>query len=257
MTEDAIRCNALSKKFGSKMAVKPLDLSVKKNTIYGFLGSNGAGKSTVIRMLCGVLPPSSGNGTVLGYSLAEQPEQIKQRIGYMSQKFSLYLELTVLENLQFYGAIYGLKKKELAARIQTLLRLTKLEDRISQRAGALSGGWKQLLALCCAMLHEPELLILDEPTAGVDPVSRKIFWDIIHQLKKDDVTVLVTTHYMDEALTCDNIGFMYAGNLLVNGGPKEIMEQYGVKNLDDLFVKLVEQQEQEHASHLKKGDSFE
>lgn len=239
----AIYCEKLKKQFGTKIAVKPLDLAVKRNTVYGLLGSNGAGKSTLIRMLCGVMPPTSGKAEVLDFNVETNAEEIKQRIGYMSQKFSLYLELTVLENLQFYGGIYGLSKKELQLRIDELLQLTALSDRIHERAGNLSGGWKQRLALSCAMLHKPELLVLDEPTAGVDPVSRMIFWDIIHQLKEEDVTVLVSTHYMDEALTCDEIGFMHAGHLIVNGAPNAIIKEYEVRNLDELFVKLVEQQE--------------
>lgn len=239
----AISCKQLKKQFGSKIAVNSLDLTIERNTIYGLLGSNGAGKSTLIRMLCGVLPPTSGSAEVLGFNVETKPEDVKQRIGYMSQRFSLYLELTVLENLKFYGGIYGLPKRELQQRMEELLDVTALSDRIHQRAGTLSGGWKQRLALCCAMLHKPELLILDEPTAGVDPVSRKIFWDIIHQLKKENVTVLVSTHYMDEALTCDEIGFMHAGHLLVNGSPHAIIDEYEVRDLDELFVKLVEQQE--------------
>lgn len=240
---NAIECKQLKKDFGAKTAVEPLDLEIKMNTIYGLLGSNGAGKSTLIRMLCGVLPPTSGKATVLGIDVVSKPEDVKQRIGYMSQRFSLYLELTVLENLNFYGGIYGLSKDELKKRIEELLEITELTDRVNQRAGSLSGGWKQRLALCCAMLHQPQLLILDEPTAGVDPVSRKIFWNIIHKLKKNNVTVLVTTHYMDEALTCDEIGFMYSGQLLVNGTPNSIMKQNEVQNLDELFVKLVQKQE--------------
>ena len=243
MSDMIITSQQLKKKFGSIVAVKPLDLEIKRNTVYGFLGSNGAGKSTVIRMLCGVLPPTSGQAEVLGFDIVQEAEEIKQRIGYMSQRFSLYLEMTVLENLKFYGGIYGLDKESLSLRIKELLEVTELSDRINQRASSLSGGWKQRLALCCAMLHQPELLILDEPTAGVDPVSRKIFWDIIHQLKKEDVSILVTTHYMDEALTCDEIGFMYSGELLVDGTPQSIMDEYEVDNLDKLFVKLVEQEE--------------
>lgn len=239
----AIYCEKLKKQFGTKVAVNPLDLAVKSNTIYGLLGSNGAGKSTLIRMLCGVMPPTSGKAEVLGFNVKTNAEDVKQRIGYMSQRFSLYLELTVLENLKFYGGIYGLSKKELQQRIEKLLEITALSERIHDRAENLSGGWKQRLALCCAMLHKPELLVLDEPTAGVDPVSRKIFWDIIHRLKREDVTVLVSTHYMDEALTCDEIGFMHAGQLIVNGSPYSIIKEYEVNNLDELFVKLVEQQE--------------
>lgn len=243
MSEYAIICEGLTKQFGQIIAVNSINLKIKKGTIYGILGPNGSGKSTLIHMLCGVLPQTSGYGSVLGYDIRKDPEKIKQRIGYMSQKFSLYLELTVLENLQFYGEVYGIKKDKLKERIKHLVEITGLSDRLNQRSGTLSGGWKQRLALCCALLHEPDFLILDEPTAGVDPVSRRIFWDIIQSLREKEVTVLITTHYMDEALICDEIGFIYFGRLLVNGKPNEILKQHHVETLDELFIKLVKQEE--------------
>jgi len=243
LTEFAIHTEKLSKQFGHLLVVNEVSLSIPKGHIYGFLGPNGSGKSTMIRMLCGVLQPTSGVGTVLGYDVNKESESIKQKIGYMSQKFSLYEELTVKENLDFYSGIYGLKGKESKERQNELIELSGLTGRENQRSGSLSGGWKQRLALSCALLHRPELLILDEPTAGVDPVSRRIFWDIITDLGKEGVTVLVTTHYMDEAELCNEIGFIFFGNILIKGKPKQLMEEYKVNNLDDLFINLVEKQE--------------
>jgi ABC-2 type transport system ATP-binding protein len=243
LRELSIQTEGLTKQFGKLLVVNNVNLEVPKGHIYGFLGPNGSGKSTMIRMLCGVLEPSSGVGTVLGFDVKREPESIKQRIGYMSQKFSLYEELTVKENLDFYSGIYGLKGKESKERQKELIELSGLVGRENQRASSLSGGWKQRLALSCALLHKPELLILDEPTAGVDPVSRRIFWDIITQLAKDGVTILVTTHYMDEAELCDEIGFIFFGNILIKGKPAELVEKHHVNNLDDLFIQLVEEQE--------------
>lgn len=244
MSTLAIKTEDLTKQFGKLLVVNQVNLNVPKGSIYGFLGPNGSGKSTMIRMLCGVLEPSSGKGTVLGYDIKDEPESIKQRIGYMSQKFSLYEELTVKENLDFYAGIYGLQGETSKARQKELIELAGLTGRENQRASHLSGGWKQRLALICALLHKPELLVLDEPTAGVDPVSRRIFWEIITQLAKEGITVLVTTHYMDEAELCDEIGFLFFGNLLIKGNPKSLIEEHKVNSLDDLFIKLVEEQEQ-------------
>ncbi|WP_332696320.1 ABC transporter ATP-binding protein [Halalkalibacter lacteus] len=243
MSQLSIKTEGLTKQFGKLLVVNNVNLEVPKGHIYGFLGPNGSGKSTMIRMLCGVLEPTDGVGEVLGYDVKREPESIKQRIGYMSQKFSLYEELTIKENLDFYSGIYGLKRKESRQRQQELIELSGLVGRENQRASSLSGGWKQRLALSCALLHRPELLILDEPTAGVDPVSRRIFWDIIKQLAKDGVTILVTTHYMDEAELCDEIGFIFFGNILIKGKPAELVKKHGVRNLDDLFIQLVEEQE--------------
>ncbi len=239
----AIQCERLTRRFGDRLAVNNLTLSIEKGTIYGFLGPNGSGKSTTIRMLCGLLAPTSGSGTVLGYDLITQSEAIKQRIGYMSQKFSLYEDLTVEENLDFYAGIYGLDSAERKRRKKELLELAGLVGRERQLAGTLSGGWKQRLALSCALLHQPELLILDEPTAGVDPVSRRVFWDVIHRLAKQGITVLVSTHYMDEAQTCDQIGFILHGDLLVNGAPKTLIADMGVDHLEDVFIRLVQDAE--------------
>jgi ABC-2 type transport system ATP-binding protein len=239
----AIQCENLTKRFQDRVAVNNLSLSIKKGSIYGFLGPNGSGKSTTIRMLCGLLVPTSGSGTVLGYDVMTESEAIKQRIGYMSQKFSLYEDLTVEENLDFYAGVYEISGEVLKQRKAELIDMAGLTGREKQLAGSLSGGWKQRLALSCALLHRPELLILDEPTAGVDPVSRRIFWDVIHGLAKEGITVLVTTHYMDEAQTCDWIGFIFYGTLLAQGTPGELIEELGVHNLEDVFITLVQQEE--------------
>lgn len=240
----AISCQNLTKKFQDRVAVNNLTISIPKGAIYGFLGPNGSGKSTTIRMLCGLLVPTSGTGTVLGFDVNKDSEEIKQRIGYMSQKFSLYEDLTVEENLEFYAGIYGITGQQLKQRKQELIEMAGLTGREKQLAGSLSGGWKQRLALSCALLHQPELLILDEPTAGVDPVSRRIFWEVIHELAKQGITVLVSTHYMDEASTCDHIGFIFYGNLLTQGTPKQLMEEMGVPTLEDVFIQLVHDAEE-------------
>ncbi len=239
----AIQCENLTKRFQDRIAVNNLSISIKKGSIYGFLGPNGSGKSTTIRMLCGLLTPTSGTGTVLGFDVMTQSEEIKQRIGYMSQKFSLYEDLTVEENLDFYAGVYQITGEERKRRKAELIEMAGLTGREKQIAGSLSGGWKQRLALSCALLHQPELLILDEPTAGVDPVSRRIFWQVIHGLAEQGITVLVTTHYMDEAQTCDWIGFIFFGNLLAQGTPQELIEGLGVNNLEDVFITLVQQEE--------------
>lgn len=238
-----IRCENLTKVFQERIAVNQISISIQKGTIYGFLGPNGSGKSTTIRMLCGLLVPTSGKGEVLGYDVMTQSEEIKQRIGYMSQKFSLYEDLTVEENLDFYAGIYEINGPELARRRAELIEMAGLNGRERQLAGSLSGGWKQRLALSCALLHQPELLILDEPTAGVDPVSRRIFWDVIHKLARAGMTILVSTHYMDEAQTCDMIGFIFFGTLLAQGTPQELIEHMQVSNLEEVFLGLVEREE--------------
>ncbi|NRR04313.1 ABC transporter ATP-binding protein [Brevibacillus sp. RS1.1] len=244
----AIQCEQLTKRFGDRVAVNSLTLTVPRGSIYGFLGPNGSGKSTTIRMLCGLLTPTTGKGTVLGFDVMTQSEEIKQRIGYMSQKFSLYEDLTVEENLDFYAGVYRLGAAERKERKAELIEMAGLTGREKQLAGSLSGGWKQRLALSCALLHKPELLILDEPTAGVDPVSRRIFWDVIHELARQGITVLVTTHYMDEAQTCDWIGFIFFGNLLAEGTPQALIDRMGAGNLEDVFIELVRREEARQAA---------
>ena len=222
MGEYAIVTTGLTKRFGKRVAVDRIDLKVREGEVYGFLGPNGAGKSTTIRMLCGILDPTDGEGSVLSFDIRKDQERIKERIGYMSQRFSLYEDLTVEENLEFYASIYGVPKPEWGPRIARMVRMADLTGRERDLAGTLSGGWKQRLALGCCIVHTPRLIFLDEPTAGVDPVSRRNFWDLIYRLAEEGTTIMVTTHYMDEAEHCDTLGFIYKGRLLVQGGPAEI-----------------------------------
>jgi ABC-2 type transport system ATP-binding protein len=219
----------LSRRFGDLVAVRDVTLEVRQGEIFGVLGPNGAGKSTTIRMLCGILDPSGGRGTVVGYDIAADAERIKERIGYMTQRFSLYEDLTVFENLRFYAGLYGVAADRRAARIGEVLDATGLRDRRNQIAGTLSGGWKQRVALACATIHQPPLLFLDEPTAGVDPVSRREFWEQIHQLSSQGTTVLVTTHYMDEAERCHRLAFIFRGTVLDVGSPEEVVVRRGLR----------------------------
>jgi len=222
-TEAIVHTEHLSRRFGNLVAVRDVTFSVQRGEIFGVLGPNGAGKSTTIRMLCGILDPSGGSGTVVGYDLARDAERIKERIGYMTQRFSLYEDLTVFENLRFYAGLYGVQRLERQQRIEEVLDATGLQERRAQIAGTLSGGWKQRVALACATIHQPPLLFLDEPTAGVDPVSRREFWEQIHQLSARGTTVLVTTHYMDEAERCHRLAFIFRGSVLDIGAPDEIV----------------------------------
>lgn len=240
--EYAIDVKNLRKVFSNHIAVENISLKVSKGKIFGLLGPNGAGKSTTIRMLCGVLTPTSGEGKVLGYDLYKEGEKIKQNIGYMSQKFSLYEDLTVLENLKFYSNIYSLSKDVRKERIEELIEMAGLKGREKTITGNLSGGWKQRLALGCALIHRPKLLILDEPTAGVDPVSRRIFWEMIYELAKQGITILVTTHYMDEAESCDEVAFVFKGKILTKGTPRELIERKNSRNLEDVFISYVKEQ---------------
>ncbi len=233
--------NNLTKEFGDKRVVDHLTFSVPSGKIFGFLGPNGSGKSTTIRMICGILSPTSGEGTVLGYDIKKESESIRLGIGYMSQKFSLYQDLTVEENLLFYGKIYGVDGERLTHRIQEIQSFLQLEKRLNDIVDTLSGGWKQRVALGCALLHKPKLLILDEPTAGVDPVSRKVFWDILKGLAADGISILITTHYMDEAELCDLIAIIYQGNLISFGTPEEIRIKHNEKNIEDSFISIVTQ----------------
>jgi ABC-2 type transport system ATP-binding protein len=220
--QDAVVTRGLTKRFGKLVAVDHLDLGVRRGELYGFLGPNGAGKSTTLRMLCGILEPTEGEGRVLGIDLRRDPERVKSAIGYMSQRFSLYDDLTVEENLTFYARVYMVPRAERGERIQRMLRLGDLAGRERQLAGQLSGGYRQRLALACALVHGPRLIFLDEPTAGVDPVSRRTFWALIRRLVDGGTTILVTTHYMDEAELCDTLGFIYQGKLIAHGSPAHI-----------------------------------
>jgi len=218
----AVIVNKLEKRFGNFTAVDKVSFEVDRGEIFGFLGPNGAGKSTTIRMLCGILGPTAGEGKVAGFDIFTEAEKIKTQIGYMSQKFSLYEDLTVEENINFYSGIYRIEQARKKQRKEWVIEMAGLEQHRNSKTKILSGGWKQRLALGCAILHEPPIIFLDEPTAGVDPISRRQFWDLIYELSGKGVTVFVTTHYMDEAEYCDRIGFIYHGKLIAIGNPEEL-----------------------------------
>jgi ABC-2 type transport system ATP-binding protein len=234
----AVETVGMRKVFGKLVAVDSLDLSITRGTVYGLLGSNGSGKTTTIRMLCGLLTPSQGKASVIGLDIATEGEAIRKRIGYMCQKFGLYDDMTVRENLQFYASIYGLRRETLRVRSEELLVNLRLTQRVDQLVGTLSGGWKQRVALACATAHQPDLVFLDEPTAGVDPAARRVFWDIIYELARAGTTIVVTTHYMDEAAKCQRLGFMSKGRLIANGTQDEILRQFGQPTVEDVFVEL-------------------
>ena len=215
----AVAVDNLEKRFGRFVAVDRVTFQVNKGEVFGFLGPNGAGKSTTIRMLCGILKPSGGSGTVAGFDILTQPERIKANIGYMSQKFSLYQDLTVEENIDFYSGIYCIPAEKKRLRKEWVIQMSGLAEHRRRPTAILSGGWKQRLALGCAILHEPPIIFLDEPTSGVDPISRRQFWDLIYELSGQGVTVFVTTHYMDEAEYCDRLGLIYRGELIALGTP--------------------------------------
>ena len=254
----AVTVRDIEKRFGSFVAVNKVSFDVAKGEIFGFLGPNGAGKSTTIRMLCGILAPTAGTGTVAGFDVLSEAEKIKAHIGYMSQKFSLYEDLTVEENIDFYSGIYRIPREKKAARKEWVIEMADLNERRHSRTGILSGGWKQRLALGCAVLHEPPIIFLDEPTSGVDPISRRKFWDLIYELSGKGVTVFVTTHYMDEAEYCDRLGLIYRGALIALGTPEalktdfmqeDVLEEKGfpiqrleriIPSLEDVFVSLIE-----------------
>lgn len=230
----AVHLEKLVKRFGEFVAVDNVSLDVARGEIFGFLGPNGAGKSTTIRILCGLLAPTSGSATVLGYNVATQAEEIRQNIGYMSQRFSLYDDLTVEENIEFFGGVYGVTPEALPARRDYVLEMAGLKERRATMTRLLSGGWKQRLALGCAILHEPPILFLDEPTSGVDPIARRSFWDLIYQLSEAGQTIFVTTHYMDEAEYCHRLALMHGGRVIALGSPAELKQSLGAGHLMNL-----------------------
>jgi ABC-2 type transport system ATP-binding protein len=232
----AVNIESLTKRFGDFVAVDNINLTVKRGEVFGFLGPNGAGKSTTIKMLCGLLLPTSGNGFVGGYDIMKESEEIKKTIGYMSQKFSLYDDLTVEENISFFSGIYGVSNSRKKERMEWVLEMAGLKDRKDAITRTLPGGFKQRLALGCAVLHEPPIIFLDEPTSGVDPISRRNFWNLIYDMSKAGTTIFVTTHYMDEADYCDRLALIYRGKIIAEGTPNELRREYMKQNVLEIEV---------------------
>jgi ABC-2 type transport system ATP-binding protein len=241
MAEAVIEVEGLSKAFGAKRVVNGLTLSVRRGEIFGFLGPNGSGKTTSIRMLCGLLTPDAGRGTCLGYDVRSETRSIKRHVGYMPQRFGFYEDLTIRENLEFVAAVYEMRRRREV--VDEALRQLGLVGRQHQLAGTLSGGWKQRMGLAACLLHDPQLLLLDEPTAGVDPRARREFWDEIQRLAAGGVTVLVSTHYMDEAERCGRLGYIAYGNLLAQGTADELRSRFAVERLEDVFIRVMQSAE--------------
>jgi ABC-2 type transport system ATP-binding protein len=235
---EAITVHNLTKKFGDFTAVDAISFSVGKGEIFGFLGANGAGKTTAMRMLCGLSYPTSGGGSVAGWDIVRDGEQIKRHIGYMSQRFSLYEDLTVFENMRLYGGIYGMGKADIAKRSAELLEKVSFSAHRDSLVGALPLGWKQKLAFLVATMHSPEIVFLDEPTGGVDPITRRQFWDMIREAAADGTTIFVTTHYMDEAAWCDRVCIMVDGKIKAMDVPEKLLEAFRAKDMNEVFVKL-------------------
>jgi drug efflux transport system ATP-binding protein len=242
--DKAVVTRDLFRRFGDFIAVDHVTLTVNRGEIFGFLGPNGAGKSTTIRILCGLLKPTSGEALVGGLSVNTHSEQIKQSIGYMSQKFSLYDDLTVEENLDFYAGIYSVPGNLRAERKEKVLRMAGLLQKKETLTRLLSGGWKQRLALGCAILHDPPIVFLDEPTSGVDPIARRTFWDLIYELSAEGHTVFVSTHYMEEAEYCHRLAFMYRGAMIALDTPEALKSKLQLNSMEEVFVQLIERQEQ-------------
>jgi ABC-2 type transport system ATP-binding protein len=234
----AIKAHELTRVFGTFTAVDHISLEVRAGEIFGFLGANGAGKTTAMRMFIGLLAPSSGTASVAGYDVYTESEKIKRAIGYMSQRFSLYEDLTIRENIRLYGGIYGLARQDIAARSQQILTRLGMEQSADLQVRAIPLGWRQKLSFSVALLHRPRIIFLDEPTGGVDPITRRQFWELIYQAAAEGTTVLVTTHYMDEAEYCDRISIMVAGRIGAMGTPAELKRQFDADTMDEVFVRL-------------------
>jgi len=246
-----IRVSGLTKKFGDFTAVNDVSFEVKKGEIFGFLGSNGSGKSTTIRMLIGILEPTAGTAVVGGYNVLKNPEKVKETVGYMSQRFSLYEDLTVYENLNFYGGIYGMRENDIKSRINWVLEKADMKGKEHLLARELPSGWKQRLALSCALLHRPKIVFLDEPTSGVDPVSRRNFWNLINFITEEGITVFVTTHYLEEAEYCNNLAFIHFGRIIISGNPSELK-----RNVIKRSVFEIESREPIKISEILKKEDF-
>ncbi len=238
MEESVIKTDKLTKKFGDFVAADSLSFEVEKGEIFGFLGANGAGKTTAMRMLCGLSKPSSGNATIAGFDVYKQTEQIKKNIGYMSQKFSLYEDLTVMENIRFFGGIYGLSDKQLKNKSEELISQLGLQNETKKLVADLPLGWKQKLSFSVAVIHQPKIVFLDEPTGGVDPVTRRQFWDLIYEAADKGTTIFVTTHYMDEAEYCKRISIMVDGKIEALDTPENLKKQFKAKSMDEVFLHL-------------------
>ena len=239
MTNDiVIHTDKLTKKFGDFIAVNGISFDVKQGEIFGFLGANGAGKTTAMRMLCGLSTPSSGSATIAGFDVYKQPESIKKNIGYMSQKFSLYEDLTVLENIRFFGGVYGLTDKNIKEKREQLIEQLELKKEVNKLVGMLPLGWKQKLAFSVAIFHEPKIVFLDEPTTGVDPVTRRQFWDLIYAASDRGITIFVTTHYMDEAEYCNRVSMMVDGEIKAMDTPGKLKQTFSASSMDEVFFEL-------------------
>lgn len=238
MSETVIQTRSLSKKFGDFTAVNQISFEVQRGEIFGFLGANGAGKTTAIKMLTGLLSPTSGEGSVAGHDIYTESEAIKKKIGYMSQRFSLYDDLTVKENIRFYGGVYGLSREILHKKYIEILEKVNLKDTLDSRVGSLPLGWKQKLAFSISLLHEPKIVFLDEPTGGVDPITRRQFWEMIYKASEDGVTVFVTTHYMDEAEYCDRVSIMVDGTIEALNTPSELKSSFSAESIEEVFIEL-------------------
>lgn len=242
----SIKADKITKRFGDFTAVNEISFEINKGEIFGFLGANGAGKTTAMRMLCGLSIPTSGSATIAGFDVYKQTEQIKKHIGYMSQKFSLYEDLTLLENLEFFGGIYGLSGKQIAEKSDRLIQTLGLQKEAKKLVSGLPLGWKQKLAFSTAVFHDPEIVFLDEPTGGVDPVTRRQFWDLIYEAAESGITVFVTTHYMDEAEYCNRVSMMVDGSIAALGSPADLKNQFSANSMDEVFYQL--------ARAAKRGD---